>query len=512
MAVISDRPPPFVDGAVTFVGGAKAWFSGETAEVTSPIHGADGRRTKIGSVAHMTPEQGQYAINAAYEAFGRGLGVWPTLSLQERMSVVRKYLAELPREPIVDVLMWEICKNASDAAKEFDRTIEFCHAVIAALEVEEWNMAAGVVGKTRKGPVGVCLMVAPFNYPLNEMYAMMIPALLMGNTIVLKLPTIGGLAHVLTIDALERCFPPGVVNFVTGSGRSTLPPIMECGKVDMIGYIGGKVGLDVLVRAHPEPHRLKVFSQLEGNNMAVILPSADLDVTVKEVVTGAFSYNGQRCTAVKLVLVHRDIVDVFVPLFVEAVSKLKVGLPWDAGVSITPLPDEFKPAYLDELVDDAVEKGASVVCGGLKCHTLLSPTVLYPVDATARIFDEEQFGPVIPVATFDNLDSVLDVAAHSWNGQQIAIFGNDPDDIARLVDNLQAIMGRINLNCAPSRGPDVFPFSGRRSSAMGTMSVTHAANAFSIETIVAYKANNADSARLATHLDTTTAFFAPLTK
>merc|ERR1719181_2198570 len=106
----------------------------------------------------------------------------------------------------------------------------------------------------------------------------MIPALLMGNTIVLKLPAVGGLAHILTADALAAALPPGVVNFVTGSGRKTMGPIMKIGVVDCLGFIGGAKTMDALIAQHPKPHRLKVFSQLEGKNIAIVLKDADLDI------------------------------------------------------------------------------------------------------------------------------------------------------------------------------------------------------------------------------------------
>ena len=197
------------------------------------------------------------------------------MSLAARVASMEAYLEALTevRAEIVEILMWEIAKNAADAAKEFDRTVAFAREVIADVRASdatsqfgEWTSVAGSRGRSRRGPVGVALMLAPFNYPLNEMYAMLVPALLMGNTVVLKLPAIGALSHVLSAAALAKTLPKGVVNFVTGSGRATLPAIMKTGLVDALGYIGGSKGADAVISAHPQPHRLKVFSQLEGKN------------------------------------------------------------------------------------------------------------------------------------------------------------------------------------------------------------------------------------------------------
>jgi hypothetical protein len=136
--------------------------------------------------------------------------------------------------------------------------------------------------------------------PLNEMYAVLIPALLMGNVAVLKLPAVGGLVHALTARAFAAALPPGAISFVSGAGRQTLGPIMASGKVDVLGFIGGTSGADALIRAHPAPHRLKVFAQLAAKNLGVVLPDADLDAAAAQCALGATSYNGQRCTAIKL--------------------------------------------------------------------------------------------------------------------------------------------------------------------------------------------------------------------
>jgi len=400
------------------------------------------------------------------------------------------------RESIVNALMWEICKNSTDAAAEFDRTMKFVASVIETLEGSDkseafgsWTIVSGVRGRVRRGPVGVTMMLAPFNYPLNEMYAMMIPALLMGNVIVLKLPAVGGLAHILTVEALEKALPAGVINFVTGAGRKTMGPIMKTGLVDCLGFIGGAKATDALIVQHPQPHRLKVFSQLEGKNIAIVLPDADLEVAAAQIALGSLTYNGQRCTACKLIMAHDSVAEALLEKLVARIDALKKGLPWE-GAAITPLPEPAKPDYLESVLDDAVEKGAKVVNagagGGSRAGALFTPAVVYPVTPEMRLFGEEQFGPVVPVAKFSDTAEIDAAVRASWNGQQAAIFTTSAAKAAPLVDMLSTVVGRININSQCSRGPDVFPFSGRRSSAMGTMSVTEALRAFSVETIVAF--------------------------
>lgn len=350
------------------------------------------------------------------------------------------------------------------------------------------------------------------NYPLNEMYAILMPALLMGNTVVMKLPAIGGLVHILTAPAFAKYLPPGVVNFVSGAGRATMGPIMETGLVDVLGFIGGVKGADALIKAHPSPHRLKVFAQLEGKNLGIVLPDADLDVAANQCMLGGLSYNGQRCTAIKLIMVHKSVADAFVKKLVAKVGSLKVGLPWEDGVSITPLPEPKKPSILEGLIGDALSKGATLANegegGGRLAGALMTPAVVDHVTPDMRLFHEEQFGPVVPVARYDDIGEVMSAIKASWNGQQAAIFTSDAKASAPLVDTLSTVVGRININAQCGRSPDIVPFSGRRSSSMGTMSVTEALRSFSIETVVAFPAKDAMSKKVAHGLDEHTNLFA----
>jgi len=283
--------------------------------------------------------------------------------------------------------------------------------------------------------------------------------------------------------------------------------------VDCLGFIGGAKATDALIVQHPQPHRLKIFSQLEGKNIAIVLQDADLDVAVSQITLGALSYNGQRCTACKLVMVHSSIAEAFKDKLVASIRSLKIGLPWEEGVKITPLPEPSKPAYLESLINDAVMKGAKVVNadvgGGTLAGALFTPAVVFPVSPSMRIFTEEQFGPVVPIASFDDVLEVHKAAMESWNGQQAAIFTKDPRAAAPLVDMLSSIVGRINLNSQCSRGPDDFPFSGRRSSAMGTMSVTEALKAFSVEVLLAFLENDTNRA-LAVGVQQNANFFHPI--
>lgn len=398
------------------------------------------------------------------------------------------------REEIVSVLMWEICKVHADAAKEFDRTIDYIEATLRAVKEMENSQSTfteegGIIAQIRRTPLGVMLNLGPFNYPFNETYTTLIPAILMGNSVVMKLPNVGCLAHIFTMELFAECFPAGVVNFISGAGRTTMPPIMHTGDVDIFAFIGGSKAADALMKGHPNPHRVRFCLALDAKNLCVVMPDADVDLAVKEVVAGSLSFNGQRCTALKLIMVHSSIVREFNSKFVAAVAKMRLGLPWEEGTKITPLPEPNKPAYLQELITDAIEKGASVInqYGGHVESSLMVPAVLYPCKSDMRVWHEEQFGPVVPIASFDSLDDVIGYLKESPFGQQASVFSKSTTDLAPLFNALANSVARINLNCQCQRSPDSLPFTGRKSSASGTLSVKDALRVFSIRSMVAAK-------------------------
>jgi glyceraldehyde-3-phosphate dehydrogenase (NADP+) len=173
---------------------------------------------------------------------------------------------------------------------------------------------------------------------------------------------------------------------------------------------------------------------------------------------------------------------------------LKIGMPWEPGVQITPLPAPHRTAYMSDAIDDAKSKGARVVNegGGTSCATLFRPAVVYPVHEGMKLYREEQFGPIVPVMAYRDVDDALEYVTTSDHGQQVSIFGNDPAQIGALVDPLVNQVCRVNINCQCQRGPDAFPFAGRKDSAEGTLSVRDALRAFSIRSMVATRQSEAN--------------------
>lgn len=479
-------------------------WNGEVHTVLSPvcIKTANGLQRKvIGTYPLCDEKEAAAALDAAVKAYDNGRGEWPTMNVADRITCVEKFTHRIieKKNEVVKLLMWEIGKSYADSIKEFDRTVEYIYATIDALkdldrQSSKFSIEQGIVAQIRRSPLGVVLCMGPFNYPLNETFTTLIPALIMGNTLLFKPPKHGTLLHYPLLTAFRDCFPKGVVNTIYGRGNKIIPDLMKSGDINVLTLIGSSKVANELKKLHPKVNRLRAILGLDAKNAAIITSKADISLSVQETVLGSLSFNGQRCTALKIIFIHRSLADRFLTELSDAVSKLKFGMPWEAGVSLTPLPEPHKPAYLKECIDDAVEKGAHVVNenGGTSNESFVFPAILYPVSKGMKLYTEEQFGPVIPVVPFDDLEETIAYLIESTHGQQVSIFSDDDEEVAKLIDPLVNQVSRVNINCQCQRGPDVFPFTGRKDSAEGTLSVIDALRSFSIRSLVATKLNDSN--------------------
>jgi len=321
----------------------------------------------------------------------------------------------------------------------------------------------------------------------------------MGNVVVFKPAKYGVLLFAPLLEAFQQAFPAGVINSIYGDGKVIIGPLMASGKIDVLAFIGSSKVANLLKKQHPFPNRLKCVLGLDAKNPCIVMEDADLDLAVKECVLGALSFNGQRCTALKLIFVHKALLGQFTAKFSDAVEKLYIGVPgcgFSDNAWITPLAEDGKVEWLKGLIKDAEDKGAKVInpSGGLSNGTFMFPAVVCPVTPEMRLYREEQFGPIVPITSFEDPSEVLKYVLESNFGQQISIFGGDSFKIAQLIDPLSNQVSRININCQCQRGPDSYPFTGRKDSAEGTLSIVDALKVFSIRAMVAAKATDQNKA------------------
>lgn len=495
-----DRDPgTYTGGCRYLVDGKIHDWKGPSKTILSPVfqtvNGQLQRRT-LGQIAMVDSAVASQAVEAASLAFDRGRGPWPNASITTRLQAMTKFLdkMEKSRLEVAKLLCWEIGKPWADSLLEFDRTVEYGRATVEALKTVDRQMSGflrdgGFIGQARRAPYGVALCMGPFNYPINETFATLLPAIIMGNSVVVKLPRMGLLCNMPLLEAFAESFPPGVVNIISGQGSSIVKPIMGSGLVNLLAFIGSAGVVNQIRSMHPKPNRLRSVLGLGAKNPAIIFPDADLTAAAGECVSGALSFNGQRCTALKIIFVHRSIADDFVERVVKLVSGLKAGMPFEDKVTLTPLPEEAVVQRMTHLTQDAVTKGARVANagGGEIDRTYFSPAVVYPIKPGMALWDEEQFGPIVPIAVFDKADEIIDYLADGDYGQQASVFAKTPEVIGPFLDALVNQVCRVNLNTQCRRGPDTFPFGGRKDSAEATLSIADALRVFSIRAVAVGK-------------------------
>lgn len=494
----ADRAPGFLNQNTILRGGEFIPWDGPFDYISSPqvLRTPDGtvRRFVLGRSPNMDAESAYLSYEAARKGWNHGAGEWPSATMEQRADRMRLFVTRMreQREVLIRWVMWEIGKPRDLAEMEIDRTIAYIEdTIVEALKLTEEGRALRSIGKNTflidREPLGVVPIFAPYNYPLNETFTNLIPALMMGNTVVIKPARWGILLLSPLLKAFQECFPAGVVNFVYGSdGRALLEKIQKEGGYEGLGFIGGERAASGIIHGNTRPNRTKVTLGLGAKNMAVILNDADLESTVKANLDGCLTYSGQRCTAHKIVFVQRQVAPAFLSAMAKSMDELKIGPTWLPGVKITASPDTGWVDLMDSLVTEGVSKGATIynLLGGRKQNGFYSPTLLVNVTPDMEVYHREQFGPVVPVVIFDDIEETVAWQVQSRYGQQVALFGSDPVTLKALTNRFKRMVGRVNINSACRRSPDGVPFGARADSGLGTLSLRDALLAYSTDSVV----------------------------
>jgi len=311
----------------------------------------------------------------------------------------------------------------------------------------------------------VVLCIPPFNYPVNLAVSKLGPALMAGNGVVLKPPTQGCTSCLHALHCLHAAgLPPGLINAVTGSvgvfgTRLTTHPGANC-----ISFTGGDTGLDIARAAAMVPLQM----ELGGKDACIVLADADLPLAITSIVKGGFSYSGQRCTAVKLVLVHQAVADALVAGVAAAVGRLRVGQPED-DADICAVVSAKSADFIQGLYEEAVAAGATPLTPWRREGNLLWPVLLDGVTDTMRIAWEEPFGPLLPVIRVPDAAAAVALVNRSRFGLQGCVFTQDVGAALAVADAMRT--GTVQVNGPPARGPDHFPFQGVKDSGIGSQGV-----------------------------------------
>lgn len=451
------------------------WKSSEK-EITiySPIN-----QEELGTV----PAMSQAEVDEAMQAARAALPAWRALSAVERAAYLHKTAAILERdkEKIGSILAKEVAKGIKAAIGEVVRTADLIrYAAEEGLRITGQAMEGGgfeaasknKLAVVRREPVGVVLAIAPFNYPVNLSGSKIAPALIAGNVVMFKPPTQGSISGLLLAKAFEEAgIPAGVFNTITGRGSEIGDYIIEHKEVNFINFTGSTpIGERIGRLAGMRP----IMLELGGKDAALVLEDADLEHAAKQIVAGAFSYSGQRCTAIKRVIVLESVADTLVTLLQAEVAKLTVGDPFD-NADITPVIDNASADFIWGLIEDAQEKGAQALTPIKREGNLLWPVLFDQVTKDMKVAWEEPFGPVLPIIRVANVEEAIAFANESEFGLQSSVFTNDFKKAFEIAEKLE--VGTVHINKKTQRGPDNFPFLGVKGSGAGVQGIKYSIEA-----------------------------------
>jgi glyceraldehyde-3-phosphate dehydrogenase (NADP+) len=408
---------------------------------------------------------------------------WACTPLHERAAVLHDVASVMRANygPMADCLVKEIAKPAKDAKTEVLRSADLIDYAaeegVRALGVGALLNADSYPGSNRdklcmvsKVPLGVVLCIPPFNYPVNLAVSKIAPALIAGNAVVVKPPTQGCVAGLHMAECFRKALekhpaaPAGLINVVTGKGSEIGDYLASHPGANLISFTGGDTGLSVAKKANMIPIQM----ELGGKDACVVFPDADLSLAADAVVKGGFSFSGQRCTAVKLVLAFEEIAEEFIRRVCEKIERLTVGRPEESR-DVTALISKKAADYVQGLVEDAVGKGARLCQPWRREDNLVWPVLVDGVTSEMRLAWEEPFGPVVPVVRVTTEAQALRYVNDSKYGLQGCVFTKDIDCAVRMANSMET--GTVQINGPPARGPDHFPFQGVRDSGIGSQGI-----------------------------------------
>lgn len=453
--------------------------SGKTINVISPIDSQ-----VLGELQSVTQSEIDEVMQKAKET----QAAWEAKALNERVKIMHlaaDYIRHY-EEYLTNLLVSEIGKTHDEAKSEVKRTADltdFFADEAASLHgeiVDSDNFPGFEKGKLALiGRVahGVVLAIAPFNYPINLSASKIVPALLMGNSVVFKPPSQGGISALHLARIFEKAgVPAGVFAVVTGSGAEIGDYLVGHPAISMITFTGNS---DTALNIASKSHMVPLLFECGGSNPAIVFPDADLGLAVREIIKGAFAYSGQRCTGIRWVGATASTLNQLQPLLLEELNKsVKMGDPRSPETKLVgPLISETIAENIEQTIKEAVSEGAVVVVGGKRDKAYLEPTILTNVKPTMKVITTEIFGPVLSLVEANNLADFVGVINNSRYGLQASVFTKDEG--AGIAFAQQLKVGTVQINGSPQRGPDHFPFLGVRGSGVGVQGVRYSLESMS---------------------------------
>ncbi len=447
------------------------WETGkEVRETKSPYD-----QSTVGRVHFADSDQVKKAVDAAQAAFGKT----KTLTSHERAKALEYVSGQIERNKEELARSIALCsgKAIKSARVEAERAVSTFQ--IAAEEAKRMGgelipldlspQTANRWGIVRRFPLGVVAGITPFNFPLNLVAHKVAPAMATGNTIVLRPASqVAMTSGLLSRLIQDSGYPAGAFNYVP-CGYEAAEVLLEDDRVKKITFTGSPdIGWE-LKRKSPKK---RVTLELGGNAAVVIEPDADMDFALNRSVLGAYAYSGQVCISIQRIFLQEKIYDKFMADFVDATKKLKMGDPLNEGTDVGPMITQEAARQTEEWVQEALDSGARLVCGGIREGAMYEPTILEKVKPELRISWLEAFAPVVVMYPYKDFEEALEGANNSIYGLQAGVFTNDLRKAFRAYEVLD--VGGVILNDIPTFRIDHMPYGGVKESGFGREGLKYA--------------------------------------
>ena len=412
-------------------------------------------------------------IEDVRRAFGVAAQYQATLTRNERAEILRKTADILVarKEAISDLITAEsgLCKK--DTLYEVGRAYDvfLLSAQLTVLD-DSQTFSCDITphGKRRRihtlrEPLKAISAITPFNHPLNQVAHKVAPSIATNNKMVLKPSEKTPLTALLLADILyEAGLPPAMFQVVTGDPREIADELIANENVELVTFTGG-VSAGKYIAEHLGYRRCVL--ELGGNDPLIVMEDADIEEAATLAASGSYKNSGQRCTAVKRILVHEDVADGFTALLVEKTRAVKYGDPMDLKTDMGTVIDEPAAIRIERRVDDAIAKGAKLLCGHKRQGALYAPTVVDDVPPDCELVREETFGPVSPILRFRDIDEAIMLSNSTAYGLSSGVCTNRLDYITRFVRDLK--VGTVNVREVPGYRIEMSPFGGVKDSGLG---------------------------------------------
>lgn len=416
-------------------------------------------------------------IESAIEKASKIFQISKKMPTYERAKILKNIATEIENKSnnFSKILALECAKNINFARAEVKRAIQtftIASEECKRIDGEYFNLdttqkGEGKFALVKRFPIGPVLGISPFNFPLNLVAHKMAPALAVGNPIIIKPSSLAPISSLLLAEIVVKYVPDGMISILPCAGKDIESAVRDA-RIKMVSFTGSPpVGWQLKKICGKK----KICLELGGNSGLIIDKDCNIEIALEKAIIGSFAYVGQVCIHTQRIYVHKKNYDDFLSKFVEKAKNLKSGHPLDEKGFLNPMITEQEAIRTEEWTNDAVKKGAKILCGGKRNGANFSATILTKTTPKMKVECREVFAPIVTIKEFEDFNDVIKMVNNSDYGLQAGLFSNNMKNIFYAFENLE--VGGVIINDTPTFRVDQMPYGGIKNSGFGREGVKY---------------------------------------